>query len=702
MSLLKFNQHPYHSGRGASTATGNYRSSSTHGGRQHTVANMGGGQGGGYRGGGANIDMYNPIYDRLDEGSIIEDWIPRDAAGLNQMFSLMYHRDPIAGSVVDIVSDLIWDEFDLTGVDDPEIKKVYLDSMTNMNILGALPALTKEFLVLGRSITSMIFDSKRGVFTDLISHDQSFVRITPIPILGYDPKLDLIPSPGLKKFLESTDPRDLDAKQAIPASYVQAMSQGATEGVPLDPISTLFMPRRVFNYDYIGTSLYTRLISFWALEKALINATMSAARRRASPILHVKVGIDNVWRPTDGELSEIAGLFLSADQDPVGAVVTTRNGVDTQEIKSGTDLWKWSDEWQMLTEGKMRALGANDSLLSGEATYTNQEAARSFLMEKASALRDVITNRLFYKKLFPLIARLHGFVKDKSAIKSGVKPTQREILSIPESDLIMPTIRWRKDLVSNGNQAKLDILDKMEEKGVPITIKNWAAAGGINLQDQMSEMEIDADIRKRISEWRKDHTAEDFNPAAEAQRKFIDSLRATATAGIKKQLVGLKNEMGALNRYPFWAKNGTFAGITAKEVNKVVSQIDPSSNKPRVLLDALAIKNWLVSEYKDPDKAAIAHYLLFRTGLTPLAPALEKNQIEAISKSVDEVATSYVTQGASALQMTEIVNTELKTIRSCDNSLKKQSHDRLMETLSKIHVPADGIRTTASSLYSGF
>ncbi len=699
--LLKFNQHPFFNGSNASTATGNFRSSSRH----QTTANFGGGGGGGgqggYRGNGANIDTYNPVYDRLDEGSIIEDWIPRDAAGLNQMFSLMYHRDPIAGSVVDIISDLIWDEFDLTGIDDPEIKKIYLDSMTNMNILAALPALTKEFLVLGRSITSMIFDSKRGVFTDLISHDQSFVRITPIPILGYDPKLDLIPSPGLKKFLDSTDPRDLDAKQAIPASYVNAMSKGATEGVPLDPISTLFMPRRVFNYDYIGTSLYTRLISFWALEKALINATMSAARRRASPILHVKVGIDNVWRPTDGELSEIAGLFLSADQDPVGAVVTTRNGVETSEIKSGTDLWKWSDEWQMLTEGKMRALGANDSLLSGEATYTNQEAARSFLMEKASALRDVITNRLFYKKLFPLIARLHGFVKDKNSIKSGVKPTQREILSIPESDLIMPTIRWRKDLVSNGNQAKLDILEKMEEKGVPITIKNWASAGGINLQDQMSEMEIDADIRRRIAEWKKDSHTEDFNPAAEAQRKFIDGLRATATAGIKKQLRGLKNEMGALNKYPFWAKDGTFAGITAKEVNKVVASIDPSSNKPRILLDALALKNWLVSEYKDPNKAAVAHYLLFRTGLTPLPPALEKNQIEEISKAIDITATQYLTQGASVLQMTEIVNTELKTIRSCDVTLKRQSHDRLMDTLSKIHVPADSLRANSSTFFSG-
>ncbi len=689
--LLKFNQHPYYAGNNQQSTTAGV---ARHRSNQSTVANNGG-----YRGSGANIDMYNPIYDRLDEGSIIEDWIPRDASGLNQMFSLMYHRDHIAGSVVDIISDLIWSDFDLVGIDDPEIKKVYLDSMTNMNILAALPALTKEFLVLGRSVTSMIFDSRKGVFTDLISHDQSFIRMTPIPVFGYDPKLDLLPSPGLKKFLESSDPRDLDAKQAIPAGYIQAMAGGSTEGIPLDPISTLFMPRRVFNYDYVGTSLYTRLISFWALEKALINATMSAARRRSSPILHVKVGLENQWRPTDGELSEIAGLFLSADQDPVGAIVTTRNGVEASEVKSGTDFYKWSDEWQMLTEGKMRALGANDSLLSGEATYTNQESARSFLMEKASSLRDVITNRVFYRKLFPLIARLHGFVKNGGEVKSGVKPTQRELLSIPESDLIIPTIVWRKDLVQDANTAKLDILEKMEEKGVPITIKNWAAAGGINLNDQLSEMDIDTQIRNKIAEWKRNSAVQDFDPATEAQRKFIQDLKTTATAGIKKQLRGVKNEMGSAASYPFWSKDGTFANITAKELNTVVKGIDPSSDNARVLLDALAMRNYLVTILKDPSKAATAHYLLFRTGLTPIAPALEKNHIGKISEAIDKAAVEYVTGGASAIQMAEIVNTEIKTIRSCDSIHKAEAMKSLQSTVSKLYATQD--RVSGSSLYSG-
>lgn len=686
--FLKFNTHPYGS-LSQQSATGNVR--------QRTQANWGSGSGnmGSPRGAGANIDMYNPIYDRLDEGSIVEDWIPRDAAGLNQMFGLMYHRDHIAGSVVDIISDLIWDDYELHGIDDPEIKKVYLDCLTNMNILSALPGITREYLVLGRSVTSMIWDKNRGLFTDLISHDQSFLRITPIPVYGMDPKLDLLASPGLKRFLDSTDPRDLDAKQAIPSGYVKSLLNAGAEGVPLDPISTLFLPRRVFNYDYIGTSLYTRLISFWALEKALINATMSAARRRATPILHVKAGIENQWRPSDAELQEIAGLFMSADQDPVGAVVTTRNGIDATEVKSGTDLYKWSDEWQMLTEGKMRALGANDSLLSGEATYTNQDAARNFLMEKANALRDTITHRLFYRKLFPLIARLHGFVKDKGSIKSGVKPTQREILAIPESDLIIPTIKWKKDLVQSANVSKLDILEKMEEKGVPITLKNWASAGGVSLADQIGELEVDAELRRRISEYKQSYNTD---PAVEAQRRFVDSVRSLSTAGVKKQLRGLKNNLGSLNSYPFWDKQGVFASVSAKDMNKIVGSFDPNSNEVRRLLDVSSLRRLLLQQLNNEDKAAVAHYLLFRTGLTPLAPALDEKQIHMITSAIESFATLEL-RDVPREKLIEIVNAEIKTIKSCDSQHKKKAMESLQNTLAKIGGGNDGL--TGSKVFSG-
>lgn len=679
---LKFDSHPYFN-QNNQTSVGSFRSPS----QQRTTASYGPS---------AGIDMYNPIYDRLDEGSIIEDWIPRDSSGLNQMFSLMYHRCPIGGSVVDIISDLIWSDYELIGVDDPEIKKIYYDTMTNLDILSIMPSLTKEFLVLGRSIDSLIFDSKRGIFTDLISHDQSFVRMTPIPIFGYDPKLDLIASPALKKFAESIDPRDIDARQALPTNYLKAMAGGGSNGVPLDPISTLFLPRRTFNHDYIGTSLYTRLISFWALEKALINATMSAARRRSSPILHVTAGIENAWRPSDAELSEIAGLFMSADQDPVGAVITTRNGVSASEVKSGTDLWKWSDEWSLLTEGKMRALGANDSLLSGEATYTNQDSARSFLMEKSNSLRDTITNKVIYKKIFPLIARLHGFVKSGD-IPKGTKPTQRELLSIPESELIMPTIRWKKDLVQPANALKIEMLEKAEEKGVPVTIKNWATACGLNLQDQMSETELDAELRKRIKEYKDAYEQEEFDPTIEAQKKFVEDLRSMTTSNVKKQL----KQAGSLSDFPFWNTQGQFCGVSIKDLTPIIKDLDPSSNNIKILFDYQALKKYLIEKMITNEKACVAHYMLYRVGITRIPPVLTKEHESMLTNAIDEFSSYLLTKSLPATKIIEIINPEISIIKSCNKSKKEESFDNLKGTLKKIYDTKDKISTSSSKLWSG-
>ena len=120
---------------------------------------------------------------------------------------------------------------------------------------------------------------------------------------------------------------------------------------------------------------------------------MTSARRRSRSILHVKAGIDNLWEPSPQELDNIAGMFIVADQDPVGAVVATRTGVDTSEVRSGNDFYKWSDEWALLNEGKLRALGANDALLTGDATYSNQESARMFFMERALNLRNTLSCR---------------------------------------------------------------------------------------------------------------------------------------------------------------------------------------------------------------------------------------------------------------------------------------------------------------------
>lgn len=472
--------------------------------------------------GGYDISRFNPAYDRLEEGSVVEDWIPRDLPGLNKLFRIIYTRDSICGPAVDIMSNLPWSTFDLHGVDDKKLLQFYEEAAQLFGDKAQeMPAITIEYLVLGRFCASLIYDEEKGYWTDFVPHDSDFLTITPIPVRNFDPKLDLMLSPGVRQFVNSTDYRDVTARKRLPDSLVNVMRRGGP--IPLDPLNTIYLRRKSSPTDFVGTSYLTRIVAYWAVEKALMNAMVTAARRRAGNILHVTAGIDERWEPSPEEMEDISGLFIQADEDPVGAVVVTRTGVDASEVRSGGDIWKWSDEWNWLAEAKMRGLGISEALLSDGATYANADQARSSFVEQILALRQYLTNQMYYRR-FKTLARAHGFRKRKKAEldhrvrihkegREGDSPdlrddeltmqnlSQEEALDIPEDDLIVPTIQWHKSLQPEGDRDYLDILSTLKEEGVPIPLKVWAARGGYDLTEALDMLDEDVKLREKIKEW---------------------------------------------------------------------------------------------------------------------------------------------------------------------------------------------------------
>ena len=1067
----------YSSGTGTGSGTGTYGDPGSSG-----ISFQGGNSS-------ANVDTYNPIRDRLEEGSIVEDWIPRDASGIDEMFKLMYNRDYIAGVVVDLLAEMVWSEFDLVGIQDPVILNIYRDSMEAIDIVSVGPEIAKEFMVIGRAVSSMIFNKERGVFDDIICHDPSFLKLTPIPIKGFDPKIDLIPSPALRQFVESVDPRDMDARKILPQSYIEAVRKasggsnksgyspnqnflgqqgasgyGTSGGIPLDPINTLFLPRRTFGWDHIGTSMFTRLITFWALEKALINATMASARRRIRSILHVKAGIDNIWEPSSQEMDNIAGMFIQADEDPAGAVVVTRTGVDTNEVRSGQDFYKWADEWQLLNEGKLRALGANDALLclsgdtliptiehgiiridtfgdkavdeklttvgsvgfdttkkwlysgkgkvvelktnagnsikctpdhkilvlvnndltclvrqlrferwkkakdlklddylciskekctrksalcfdlvtsklahfnekilkpegmttdlayiigilassrlmdsmetytivdgvrnkfltvfgletyndsadivsdylsqlgidtentakvvpwsilqadeecqisylaacidadgavqengkeiiihsesddvlhqtqiilnshgvesilkgntllttcnvytfckklaayscsnkfenisepetqealetcasvkytqlkgiqyldeeldvfdiqmtnnpsfvangiivhnSGDATYSNQETARQFFMERVVKLRDVLTTRIFYNRLFPLTARIHGFKKRSTAelahririeaneTDSVNNITQRQALSIPNNQLIVPRISWHKELVNKINMSKMELFEKLEEKGVPVKLRDWSAAGGIDLDNQLSGLESDADLRKQVANWKNSFESSDTeNQEEEAKLEFIKSLKNLAHSNLKTIVGSNIVNLGPLASFIFWDSKACVGPVEAKDLGEFLSNIKPDDSSYRVVGDGLILKNRLFGFFQNNIKVEIAHYLLYRSGLTPIKPALSNVSISEISSCIKASLDQYSNHG-QIYKLAKLAESELSILGQLSAKRFVTMKQEINENEKKVNKPkvkdrnlVDGLKGV--DLYSG-
>ncbi|KKN64631.1 hypothetical protein LCGC14_0489610 [marine sediment metagenome] len=580
----------------------------------------GGGGGGSGFGGGGNYDVsrFNPVHDNLEIGSVIEDWMPRDQTGLNQMWRLIYLRDAIVGPAVDLYSNLPYSECRLTGIDDPAIMRVYQDTMERLDIVTMMPELVREFLMIGRFCSSLIFDRRQGVFTDWTTHDPDFLRIEPIPVRGFDPKIDLVASPALKNFLHSMDPRDMAVRDNLPLEFFDEFEKTGT--YKLNPLNTLFVPRRANPYDYVGTSFLTRIVSFWALEKSLIESTVTNARRRTRSILHVTAGLDNMWEPTEDELEAISGLFIQADEDPVGAVVTTRTGVETNEVKAGMDFWKLSDEWAFLTEGKMRALGISDAFLSGDATYNNMETALSVFMESLRTLRAYMDRRVFYEKVFATIARVHGFIKPDARSRHlrgpriGQTLEYKNAIKIPREDLLMPKIVWDKKLQPEGDMNFLEMLQSADDAGVPVTLKQWASGAGLNLEEMMEELEEDSRYRKMTAEWRKQFTGDQA-----LEQEVMSSL--------------------GLRSIPVWDDQHNFLILSSDEALDVIEHFTKSRRNLAKLRSPDETMR-TISSLLDGNsmKTELMGYLLRRLGIGKALP-MEDNTYEAISEHLFKIGT---------------------------------------------------------------
>lgn len=452
-----------------------------------------------------------------------DDWYTK-----HKIYRDIYTYD-IAGAVVDIIATLPFSGFTLVGVDDSEVLKTYLDTIDDLNLPKMLPSITTDYLVMGAFVGSLGWDKSKNKFTTMVPQDLDYCEIYDMGISGVDPVIDAELPEHYRDILQHSGPRFERLKKQLPDYIVKASNSGKIE---LDPFYTLYVPRRGLtsmfsNSDQeavstagTGNSYFNRILTIYLLEKALIKGTIESAQRRQRAITHITAGTDD-WTPNDEELSTLSELFLAADLDPISAQVVTRNGVEANSVKSGDDFWKWNDIFDFTTGAKLQALGTNESILSADASFNTLDAALSLFMDSISQTRDIITQMVYYNKICPIIA-YHNDFKKKSNTKTSIfssakkegaplvgRSTPFKVTSnIPEmeniSDYIIPTIQYNKSLKPEADSDYLEILNTLEEKGIPIPLRIYAAAGGENIDQLINAMDDDNELRLEIAEKKKD------------------------------------------------------------------------------------------------------------------------------------------------------------------------------------------------------
>ena len=586
-------------------------------------------------------DRFNPVHENLAQDSLMDDITPRSDSQLARLWNKIYKDDAVAGSAVDFIRIFSWSDFTLTGMRDPEKMKLFQTALEMFQPVTTMPEIEGEALKQGRSISTMLFDQERMTWTGLLPHDAIDCEITPIPVRGFDPKIDVTTSSEMMAFLKSKDARDIPAQQVIPDRLRKAMLSGKAQ---LDPMTTMFVPRRVSLTDFKGTSIYWRILPYYAIEKALLQSTIANARRRTRSILHVQAGVDNQWEPSDQELQDLISMFIATEDDPAGAVIATRNGIQTNELRQGSDHWKISEEQDSLRAAKLAALGVSDAMLSGDANFNTVDATLTMFVESKKVSRAHYTREVIYNRLFAQVARVNGFVKTATSAADaahGVRTGGRrlalaspmsveEAMKIPLADLEMPRVHWTKNLSPQSDAAYLDILDRAEQKGIPVTAAMYASASGIDLNQLIEALPDDKRLRAKFAKY-KPATPEGGGGGFGGGGGAFGSVSNERRFVFEADYLGLTALASAVGLGP----DHTVLGLTVMEVVDFVDEVTADSRMMEILQDWPSLHKLMFDRLHDDNKVEAMKFVLNRANYSkiPVGESLLVAVAETIAKS---------------------------------------------------------------------
>jgi len=403
-----------------------------------------------------------------------------DTDEANQRFYRdIYWYDTTAGSAVDLIAAMPFGEFTLSGVS-AERLQVYNSATAQLNIGALFPELTVDVLANGYSVCSLIYDRNLTQFTDCISHEPTNVTRQSVPMRSADPLITVKRSQAIEQFVSNNSQAAQKLRKKLGMDIIRVLSGGNVE---LEPLLTLYVARRTFSYDQLGTSIFKRILPIYFLEKALYKGTMTEAARRQRAMLHLECGNDT-WEPTNDELAAVVSLMQQADLDPLGAIVATRQGVTPSEVRQGGDFWKFTDLSDVTGAMKLRALGISEAFLSGDASFANADAAISVFIQGLRAHRNRMTQAALINKIFPLVAASKGFLsgkhdKEHAFVANSTRTLLQQLNDTSKWDI--PEVQWHRPLGRDLDRDTFDLLKELRDLGVPITMRMLAASAGVSL-----------------------------------------------------------------------------------------------------------------------------------------------------------------------------------------------------------------------------
>lgn len=600
------------------------------------------------RGGGAAY-TYNPAYYNFNQGRPEVMFGPKTSQEQHRVWRTLYQFDPIAGTCIDLFSELPWSDFIISNVDDPRIKEIFEIQKDRSNLLDVLPDITREYLTLGKAVIHNTFDGNNYLWKDIVLQNPDYIEVVNMPIFSREPFLSLIPDPQLKMFINSKDPRIKEMFRGLPSDVLRKLL--VNKKIPLSNANTTYLYRKISGYDYQGTSLMTRLYKIVMYEDAIYNASIAVAQRNAAPLRLFKLGDANSgWIPSPEQTQQFIDMLMQAESDPY-SVLVYHYGVEVDYVGVSDRLMGISREWDFVSQVKFMALGMSRELVSGESTYSSMQGSLQVMTERLRTLRQKIENAYIIEKFFKPIARVHKFYKRSAAeIKHNVR-IQKNI-NDQDRDLILPTIKWNKVLEGTKDTSLLSIWRELQTMGA-LSVRTYAAGAGIDLDEERKNIKED-------NEWLKKHQAEmtpplppgggdqGFNLGGSLKDKKAFNKKENILRNLS-QIKRLKKSAGG-NSVPsevfdtkIWDKNGTYNNINFQDVEEI-ARIALEKN-----LDWDQVESELIKEGLSDSKIATTRDIFEQEGIVEREYAKNKKYEQASVNNLNKVVDNHDNDGPSRL-----------------------------------------------------
>lgn len=474
----------------------------------------------------------------------------------------IYAHDPVAGSIVDLISNIPFGPYSLSGIPSADNLRIFQSSCDKLRIDSLFRAATVDYMVCGAFLGILRWDSSKRVFDAVLPQNLDNAEITPLPLFGHTPLIELKSSTELQALQRfKDDPRVSKILQSLPDSL---RSLGGSGRVVLNTESTLYLPRLTYASQFLGVSILRRIVPLYLLEKALMRGTIELAHRRQRAILHLVMG-DEMWLPTNEQLKEGADQFQVADSDPVGAVIATRPGIQIQEVQQGGEFWRWTDVMETLNAQKFRALGVSEGFLNGEANVEGVETGMSVFIQQTRSYRDYATRVMMTEKIFPYISVANEMTKGGDRVYGNMErnadgnfsvycdtsqPNSLEHNNLDMSDYHIPVMTWHNQLRPEGSATYMQSLRELQAMGIPVPLRMLAAASGVSLHEILYGIPEDLQVRKQIGEYfekiqevtPEGMTQEQAASLKEAASKFSKELTLNSPKGLANRDFGELSE----------------------------------------------------------------------------------------------------------------------------------------------------------------